>query len=60
MKAVKSTGPVPPEFSMVLLIQMTQKAGYTYPGIDPDWYTAYTDGFSSWDVLRQEEKDLFV
>lgn len=60
MKAVKSTGPVPAEFSMVLLIQMTQKAGYTYPGIDPDWYTAYTDGFSSWNVLRQEEKDLFV
>ena len=45
---------------MVLLIQMTQQAGYTYPGIDPVWYTAYTDGVSSWDVLRQEEKDLFL
>ena len=60
MKAMNSKGQIPPEFSMVLLIQLTQKAGYTYPGIDPDWYTAYTDGFSSWDVLRQEEKDLFV
>jgi hypothetical protein len=60
MKALKSTGAIPPEYSMVLLIQMTQQAGYTYPGIDLVWYTAYTDGVSSWDVLRQEEKDLFV
>lgn len=60
MKWLKSTGDIPPEFSMVLLIQLTQKAGYTYPGIDPVWYTAYTDGVSSWDVLRQEEKNLFV
>jgi len=60
MKALKSTSHEPPEFSMVWLMQMTQKAGYTYPGIDPDWYTAYTDGVSGWDVLRQEEKDLFL
>lgn len=60
MKALKSAGSIPAEFSMVLLIQMTQKSGYTYPGIDPTWYSAYTDGVSSWDVLRQEEKDLFV
>lgn len=60
MKRLKSTGDIPPEFSMVLLIQLTEHAGYTYPGIDPVWYTAYTDGVSSWDILRQEEKDLFV
>jgi hypothetical protein len=60
MSKLKSTGSEPPEFSMVLLLQMTEKAGYVYPGIDPDWYTAYTDGVTSWDVLRQEEKDLFV
>ena len=60
MKRLKSTGDIPPEFSMVLLIQLTEHAGYTYPGIDPVWYTAYTDGVSSWDILRQEEKDIFV
>jgi len=60
MKRLKSTGDIPPEFSMVLLIQLTQYAGYTYQGIDPVWYSAYTDGVSSWDILRQEEKDLFV
>jgi hypothetical protein len=60
MKKLKSESAIPAEFSMVLLLQMTQRAGYTYPGINPSWYSAYTDGFSSWDVLRQEEKDLFV
>jgi hypothetical protein len=60
MTKLKSKGSIPAEFSMVLLIQMTAKAGYTYPGIDPDWYTSYTDGVSSWDVLRQDERNLFV
>jgi hypothetical protein len=60
MKRLKSNDEIPKDFSMILLIQMTQKAGYTYPGIDPTWYTSYTDGVSSWDILRQEEKDLFV
>jgi hypothetical protein len=60
MKRLKSNDKIPDDFSMILLIQMTAKAGYTYPGIDPSWYTSYTDGVSSWDILRQEEKDLFV
>lgn len=60
MKRLKSNTKIPDEFSMLLLIQLTQKAGYTYPGIDPAWYTTHTEGVSSWDVLRQEEKDLFV
>jgi hypothetical protein len=60
MKRLKSNDEIPKDFSMILLIQMTQKAGYTYLGIDPTWYTSYTDGVSSWDILRQEEKDLFV
>lgn len=60
MKRLKGNDKIPDDFSMILLIQMAQKAGYTYPGIDPTWYTTYTDGVSSWDILRQEEKDLFV
>jgi len=59
MKRLKSNTKIPDEFSMLLLIQMTKEAGYMYPGIDPTWYTAYTEGVSSWDVLRQEEKDMF-
>jgi hypothetical protein len=60
MDRLKASDKIPDSFSMILLIQMTQKAGYTYPGIDPIYYTSYTDGVSSWDILRQEEKDLFV
>jgi hypothetical protein len=59
MKRLKSNTKIPDEFSMILLIQMTKEAGYMYPGIDPSWYTAYTEGVSAWDVLRQEEKDMF-
>jgi len=60
MAVLKSNDKIPDDFSMILLIQMTQKAGYTYPGIDPTWYTSYTNSVSSWDVLRQPEKDLFI
>jgi hypothetical protein len=60
MKKLKAHDNIPADFSMVLLIQLTAKAGYTYPGIDPDWYNAYTTPISSWDVLTQAEKNLFV
>jgi len=60
MKALKSQDDIPKDFSMVLLIQMTAKAGYTYPGIDPTWYNAYTNTVDSWSVLTQAERNLFV
>lgn len=57
MKRLKANDKIPDDFSMLLLIQLTQKAGYTYPGIDLEWYSTYAD---SWNDLRQEEKDLFI
>lgn len=60
MNALKSNTKIPDEYSMLLLIQILQHAGYTFPGIDPDWYTTYTEVVSGWDVLRQEEKDTFI
>lgn len=60
MKVLKSNTGIPDEYSMLLLIQILQQAGYTFPGIDPIWYTTHTEVVSGWDVLRPEEKDLFL
>ena len=60
MKVLKSNTGISDEYSMLLLIQILQHAGYTFPGIDPVWYNTHTQVVSGWDVLRQEEKDLFV
>lgn len=61
MKVLKSNTSTPyKEYSMLLLIQILQHAGYTFPGIDPIWYTTHTEVVSGWNVMRQEEKDLFL
>lgn len=60
MKVLKSNTGIPDEYSMLLLIQILQQAGYTFPGIDPVWYTTHTEVVSGWDMMRQEEKDLFL
>lgn len=50
---------VPADWSLALLIQLVEKAGYTYPGINSEWYIKYT-GPSGWDCLTTEEQALFV
>lgn len=54
---VKET--VPADWSLALLIQLVEKAGYTYPGINSAWYLKYT-GPSGWDCLTSDEQALFV
>jgi len=59
MKALRSNSKIPAEYSMLLAVQLTEKAGYKYPGIDPVWYNTYTEGVSGWDTLSQAEKAVF-
>lgn len=60
MQVLNSKTGIPNEYSMLLLIQILQNAGYTFPGIDPVWYTTHVEVVSGWDVMKQEEKDLFI
>jgi hypothetical protein len=37
-----------------------EQAGYTYPGIDKEWYSKYTQTKSGWDCLTKTEQNLFL
>lgn len=54
---VKET--VPADWSLALLIQLVEKAGYKYPGIGREWYSKYTQP-SGWDCLTDAEQELFL
>lgn len=60
MRAMKSNTGIPSEYSMLLVIQLTEKSGYKYTGIDPVWYTTHTEVVSGWDVLTATEKAVFL
>lgn len=49
----------PADWSLALLIQLVEKAGYKFPGIDKAWYLKYT-GPSGWDCLTTDEQGLFL
>lgn len=50
---------VPADWSLALLIQLVEKAGYTFPGIKQAWYKKYTSP-SGWGCLTVDEQALFV
>ena len=60
MRALKSNTGIPSEYSMLLVIQLTEKSGYKYKGIDPIWYNTHTEIVSGWDVLTATEKAVFL
>ena len=49
----------PADWSLALLIQLVEKAGYKFPGIHKSWYAKY-DQPTGWDCLSTEEQALFV
>jgi len=58
-KKIGAKEQTPADWSLALLMQLVQKAGYTYPGIDKSWYIKYTAP-SGWDCLTADEQALFV
>jgi len=51
---------IPADLSLSLLLQLVKKAGYTFPGIDHEWYKKYEFGsnmtlFSCLDIEDQEK-----
>ena len=59
-KKLKVDESTPPDWALALLIQLVEKAGYKYPGIDNAWYQKYTQTKSGWDVLTKTEQGLFL
>jgi hypothetical protein len=59
-KKLKVKESTPADWSLALLIQLVEQAGYTYPGIDKEWYSKYTQTKSGWDCLTKTEQSLFL